>query len=145
MNDDCIKKFSRIVCVSLFSYQGRFAVISLRQLIYFITSLSPCQELFSKVFEIFSRHSKVFVSVVLSKRLDYFIISSVICQQLFWIFWKLFYFSVFQKQFLVTACLLYHCCKETSSTFFTKKHYISHAFLFSHNFLSEFTTMKVRY
>ena len=50
MNDDCIKKFSRIVCVSLFSYQGCFAVISLRQLIYFITSLSSCQELFFKSF-----------------------------------------------------------------------------------------------
>ena len=117
MNDDCIKKFSRIVCVSLFSYQGCFAVISLRQLIYFIISLSPCQELFSKVFEIFSRYSKMFVSVVLFQRLIYFIISSVDCQQLFWIIWNLIYYSVFQEQFLATASLLYHCRKETSSTF----------------------------
>ena len=50
---NCIKKFSRIVCVSLFSYQGCFAVISLRQLIYFIISFKSCQALFSKVFEIF--------------------------------------------------------------------------------------------
>ena len=63
---------------------------------------------------------KLFVSVVLFKRLDYFIISSVDCQQLIWIFWKLFYFSVFQKQFLATACLLYHCRKESSSTFYKK-------------------------
>ena len=56
---NCIKKFSRIVCVSLFSYQGCFAVISLRQLIYFIISFKSCQALFSKVFKIFKTLSKV--------------------------------------------------------------------------------------
>ena len=56
---NCIKKFSRIVCVSLFSYQGCFAVSSLRQLVYFITSFQSCQALFSKVFEIFKTVSKV--------------------------------------------------------------------------------------
>ena len=56
---NCIKKFSRIVCVSLFSYQGCFAVSSLRQLIYFIISSRSCQALFSKVFEIFQTVSKV--------------------------------------------------------------------------------------
>ena len=56
---NCIKKFSRIVCVSLFSYQGCFAVSSLRQLIYFIISFWSCQALFSKVFEIFQTVSKV--------------------------------------------------------------------------------------
>ena len=56
---NCIKKFSRIVCVSLFSYQGCFAVSSLRQLIYFIISFKSCQALFSKVFEIFQTESKV--------------------------------------------------------------------------------------
>ena len=55
---NCIKKFSRIVCVSLFSYQGCFAVISLRQLIYFIISFKSCQALFSKVFKIFKILSK---------------------------------------------------------------------------------------
>ena len=75
---NCIKKFSRIVCVSLFSYQGCFAVSSLRQLVYFIISFRSCQALFSKVFEIFQElYLKLFVSVVLFKRLDYFIISSV--------------------------------------------------------------------
>ena len=54
----------------------------------------------------------------LFKRLDYFTISSVDCQQLIWIFWKRISFSVFQKQFLAIACLLYHCRKESSSTFF---------------------------
>ena len=56
---NCIKKFSRIVCVSLFSYQGCFAVISLRQLVYFIISFKSCQALFSKVFQIFKILSKV--------------------------------------------------------------------------------------
>ena len=40
-----LKEFSRIVCVSLFSYQGSLFVV-LRQLIYFITVISVCQELF---------------------------------------------------------------------------------------------------
>ena len=31
-----------------------------------------------------------------------------------------FHFSVFQKQFLATACLLYHCRGESSSTFYKK-------------------------
>ena len=55
---NCIKKFSRIVCVSLFSYQGCFAVISLRQLIHFIISFKSCQALFSEVFKIFKILSK---------------------------------------------------------------------------------------
>ena len=58
MNDDCIKKFSRIVCVSLFSYQGCLSVTSLRQLVYFIISFKSCQALFSKVFKIFRILSK---------------------------------------------------------------------------------------
>ena len=56
---NCIKKFSRIVCVSLFSYQGCFAVISLRQLVYFIISFRSCQALFSKVFQTFKKLYKV--------------------------------------------------------------------------------------
>ena len=72
---------------------------------------------FFKSFWGFQIFLKLFVSVVLFKRLGYFIISSVDCQQLIWIFWKLIYFSVFQKQFLATACLIYHRCKEKSSTF----------------------------
>ena len=45
-------EFSRIVCVSLFSYQGLFC-LSLRQLVYFITFISACQVLFSSFFEAF--------------------------------------------------------------------------------------------
>ena len=49
-----VKKFSRIVCVSLFSYQGLLR-LSLRQLVYFISSLFVCQALFkffSNIFEL---------------------------------------------------------------------------------------------
>ena len=45
------KEFSRIVCVSLFSYQG---CLSFRQLVYFIISVLLCQALFSSFFQSFS-------------------------------------------------------------------------------------------
>ena len=51
-------ELSRIVCGSLFSYQGCLSVISLRQLVYFIISFRSCQALFSKVFKIFKILSK---------------------------------------------------------------------------------------
>ena len=40
-----LKEFSRIVCVSLFSYQGSLFAV-LRQLVYFTTSYRLCQVLF---------------------------------------------------------------------------------------------------
>ena len=40
-----LKEFSRIVCVSLFSYQGSL-LTALRQLVYCISFLTICQELF---------------------------------------------------------------------------------------------------
>ena len=96
-----------------------------------LSYLSNLVKYFFRKFLRFSRFClKLFVSVVLFKRLDYFTISSVDYQQLIWIFWKLFYFSIFQKQFLATACLLYHCRKESSSTFY-KKVYIFLCRLFS--------------
>ena len=99
-------------------------VVCLPSLCDSLFTLSYLSNLVKHFFQKFLRFSKsclkLFVSVVLFKQLDYFIISSVICQQLIWIFWKLFYFSAFQKQFLVTACLLYHCRKESSSTFYKK-------------------------
>ena len=58
---NCIKKFSRIVCVSLFSYQGCFAVISLRQLVYFTSSYFVCQELFKFFSKLFLMKFFVFV------------------------------------------------------------------------------------
>ena len=102
-------------------------VVCLSSLCDSLFTLSYLSNLVKHFFQKFLRFSKsclkLFVSVVLFKRLGYFIISSVICQQLIWIFWKLFYFSVFQKQFLATACLLYHCRKESSSTFLQKNSY----------------------
>ena len=99
-------------------------VVCLSSLCDSLFTLSYLSDLVKHFFQKFLRFSrsclKLFVSVVLFKRLGYFIISSVICQQLIWIFWKLFYFSVFQKQFLATACLIYHCHKEKSSTFYKK-------------------------
>ena len=99
-------------------------VVCLSSLCDSLFTLSYLSDLVKHFFQKFFRPSrsciKSFVSVVLFKRLDYFIISSVDCQQLIWIFWKLFYFSVFQKQFFATACLLYHCRKESSSTFYKK-------------------------
>ena len=99
-------------------------VVCLSSLCDSLFTLSYLSDLVKHFFQKFFRPSrsciKSFVSVVLFKRLDYFIISSVICQQLIWIFWKLIYFSVFQKQFLTTACLLYHCRRESSSTFYKK-------------------------
>ena len=99
-------------------------VVSLSSLCDSLFTLSYLSDLVKHFFQKFFRSSrsciKLFVSVVLFKRLDYFTISSVDCQQLIWIFWKLIYFSVFQKQFLATACLLYHCRKEKSSTFYKK-------------------------
>ena len=56
---NCIKKFSRIVCVSLFNYQGCLSVISFRQLVHFIISFRSCQALFSKVFQTFKKLYKV--------------------------------------------------------------------------------------
>ena len=41
-----LKEFSRIVCVSLFSYQGSL-LAALRQLVYFISFSTICQELFN--------------------------------------------------------------------------------------------------
>ena len=81
-------EFSRIVCVSLFSYQCSLC-LSFRQLIYFITFISVCQELFSffeasffeTVFEVMCRSSK---------RLVYPITMFFVCQQLFFLFLKLF-------------------------------------------------------
>ncbi|WP_418445400.1 hypothetical protein, partial [Blautia sp.] len=40
-----VKKFSRIVCVSLFSYQGLLR-LPLGQLVHFISFSTACQELF---------------------------------------------------------------------------------------------------
>ena len=100
-------EFSRIVCVSLFSYQCSLC-LSFRQLIYFITFISVYQELFSffeasffeTVFEVMCRSSR---------RLAYIITSSTACQQLFSVFLNFFVFLVLQN-FLVKTCIFF--CQE---------------------------------
>ena len=116
-------------------------VVCLSSLCDSLFTLSYLSNLVKHFFQKFLRFSrsclKLFVSVVLFKRLGYFIISSVICQQLIRIFWKLFYFSVFQKQFLATACLLYHCRKESSSTFYKKVWFFVTIFFAKFYFISQ--------
>ena len=118
-------------------------VVSLSSLWDSLFTLSYLSDLVKHFFQKFFRSSrsciKLFVSVILFKRLDYFTISSADCQQLIWIFWKLIYFSVFQKQFLATACLLYHCRNEKSSTFY-KKIYVFFYSFYLHSCLSRFLT-----
>ena len=102
---------------------------------------------FQKFFEVFSKGFRRRHFSYLFKRLDYFTISSVDCQQLIWIFWKLFYFLVFQKQFLATACLLYHCRKESSSTFYKKIHIFLQviiAYFFKYYFSIYFHKCKIK-
>ena len=81
-----LKEFSRIVCVSLFSYQG----YSLSVLCDSLFRLSHLEDLvknfFQKFFEVFSKRMLRCNLSYLSQRLDYFTISSVDCQQLILIF-----------------------------------------------------------
>ena len=104
-------EFSRIVCVSLFSYQGSYS-LSLRQLVYFITFISACQVLFLSFFR------GIFWCLCAAlKRLVYSITCLFLCQQLFLFFSKLFKLFVQKKQFFVTAQLEYHFPNELSTLF----------------------------
>ncbi len=141
------KEFSRIVCVSLFSYQGSL-FLSRWQLVYFITSVFVCQELFSSFLKIkckeFSRIVCVSLfsyqgSLFLSRwQLVYFITSVFVCQELFSSFFKLFLMLFFVNLCLADSLftlphfqvvvnnffeffknfLLYHICFRLSRTFF---------------------------
>ena len=84
-SDRIVKEFSRIVCVSLFSYQCSLLLTVSRQLIYFTTSSFVCQQLFWS----FSNSLKMKFCHP-CWRLDYFIISSYICQHLFYLFFASF-------------------------------------------------------
>ena len=105
--------------------------------------LSHPEDLVKNFFLKFFRYFQDVVPLSFSylfQRLDYFTISSVDCQQLIQIFWKLIYFSVFQKQFLATACLYYHYRKEKSSTFFKfYRIFFQKLSYFFHPFLCELT------
>ena len=85
-----VKEFSRIVCVSLFSYQCSLFFTVSRQLIYFTTSSFVCQELFWSFSNFFSKMKFCHPCW----RLDYFIIDKSDCQQ---VFYFIFYFKVDSK------------------------------------------------
>ena len=79
------KEFSRIVCVSLFSYQGRLSCDSLFTLSHPFHFVKNFFKFFSKFFQLF-RLSGFFSDVRLSalfKRLDYFNTFVFSCQALF--------------------------------------------------------------
>ena len=110
------KEFSRIVCVSLFSYQG-FCLATALLDYHTIQHLSTT---FFKFFWGFSQPMPlVFVVSVSSRwRPDYFIIYSVICQQLFLFFWNILKLYLSGKQLFPTAQLEYHNQYWLSTTFF---------------------------
>ena len=83
-------EFSRIVCVSLFSYQGSLFLTVFRQLVYFIIFINVCQALFSSFLRHFLMICRLF------RRLVYSITSSIPCQQLF-CFYQNFLNCVFKR------------------------------------------------
>ena len=98
MNDDSLKKFSRIVCVSLFSYQCSLCRLSnssyrLSHSFLFVKNFFKS---FQNFFEVMHRSLK---------RLCYLITLISLCQQLFFVFSKLFKLLMQKKQFLATTQL----------------------------------------
>ena len=84
------KEFSRIVCVSLFSYQG---CLSLRQLVYFIMLFLTCQELFLNFFKLFFSTYLPFISNSFTlSYLFYFV------KHFFQVFFKVFQLFRFLKK-----------------------------------------------
>ena len=106
-----LKEFSRIVCVSLFSYQGSLFVCLSDSSFTLSHSPAPVKyffQVFSKLF---------WWSCVALRRLVYSITSLFLCQQLFSLFSKLFKLFNQKKQFFVTAQLEYHYKWEMSTLF----------------------------
>ena len=92
-------EFSRIVCVSLFSYQGSLSVC-LSDSSFTLSHSSVLVKYFFQVF------SKLFWCLCVAlRRLVYSITSSPDCQQLFLLFSKHFKLFIQKKQFFVTAQL----------------------------------------
>ena len=108
-----LKEFSRIVCVSLFSYQGSLFVCLSDSSFTLSHSSAPVKYFFQVFFEVF------WCLCVALRRLVYSITCSFICQQLFLFFSKLFKLFVQKKQLLVTAQLEYHYKKNLSTLFWT--------------------------
>ena len=111
-----LKEFSRIVCVSLFSYQGSFVLLSCDSSSRLSHSSALVKYFFhflSKAFMMFARRSQatcllyhIFIS--LSTIFSHF--SELL---------KLFKLFIQKKQFFVTAQLEYHYKTNLSTPFFT--------------------------
>ena len=108
-----LKEFSRIVCVSLFSYQGSLFVCLSDSSFTLSHSPAPVKYFFQVFFEVF------WCLCVALKRLVYSITCSFLCQQLFLFFSKLFKLFIQKKQFLATAQLEYHFPTRLSTLFET--------------------------
>ena len=92
---ECIKEFSRIVCVSLFSYQGYLffclsdSSFTLSHLFLFVKNF----------FQVFSNFFDVLLSNSLSRwQLVYFTTSSSGCQQVFLIFWSFLFLQKIKRR-----------------------------------------------
>ena len=111
-----LKEFSRIVCVSLFSYQGPFVLLSCDSSFRLSHSSALVKYFFhflSEAFMMFARRSQatcllyhIFIS--LSTTFSHFSKLS-----------KLFKLFIQKKQFFVTAQLEYHYKANLSTPFFT--------------------------
>ena len=128
---ECIKEFSRIVCVSLFSYQGSLffclsdSSFTLSHLFLFVKNF----------FQVFSNFFDVLLSNSLSRwQLVYFTTLRKDCQQVFWLFSKFFKLFLQKNHFFVTARLIYHFLPPLSTVFF-----INFSIVFSISLFNLFT------
>ena len=108
-----LKEFSRIVCVSLFSYQGSLLVCLSDSSFTLSHSSVPVKYFFQVFFKVF------WCLCAALRRLVYSITYSFLCQQLFSLFSKLFKLFNQKKQFFVTAQLEYHYKRDMSTLFWT--------------------------
>ena len=107
-----LKEFSRIVCVSLFSYQGSLFVCLSDSLFTLSHSSAPVKYFF----QVFSRHFLMSVCRSQATCLLYHMFVSL--STIIFVFSKLFKLFNQKKQFLVTAQLGYHFLPALSTPFF---------------------------
>ena len=108
-----LKEFSRIVCVSLFSYQGSLFVYLSDSSFTLSHSSVPVKYFF----QVFSRHFLMSVYRSQATCLLYHMFVSL--STIIFVFSKLFKLFIQKKQFLVTAQLEYHYKKNLSTLFET--------------------------
>ena len=108
-----LKEFSRIVCVSLFSYQGSLFVCLSDSSFTLSHSSAPVKYFF----QVFSRH--FLMSVCRSQATCSLYHMFVSLSTIIFVFSKLFKLFMQKKQFLATAQLEYHYPTELSTLFET--------------------------